>query len=44
MLKTIFLLHTQMKHMTLAISILNNIIPLHTKNANYHLKYPNVLF
>ena len=29
--------------MTLAISMLNNIFPLHTKMQNYHLKYPNVL-
>ena len=29
--------------MTLAISMFNNIFPLHTKTQNYHLKYPNVL-
>ena len=29
--------------MTLAISMLNNIIPLHVKLQNYHLKCPNVL-
>ena len=29
--------------MTLAISMLNNIFPLHTNTQNYHLKYPNVL-
>ena len=28
--------------MTLAISMLNNIFPLHTKMQNYHLKYHNV--
>ena len=26
--------------MTLAIGMLNNIFPLHTKIHNYHLKYP----
>ena len=31
------------KHMPLAMSMLNNIFPLHTKMQNYHLKYPNVL-
>ena len=40
MLKNIFLLHTKM---TLAISTLKNISPLHTKMQDYHLKYPNVL-
>ena len=29
--------------MTLAISMLNNIFPLHTKTQNYHRTYPNVL-
>jgi hypothetical protein len=29
--------------MTLAISTLQNIFPLHTKMQDYHLKYPNVL-
>jgi hypothetical protein len=29
--------------MTLAITMLNNIFPLHTKMQDYHLKYPNVL-
>ena len=29
--------------MTLAISMLENIFPFHTKIQNYHLKYPNVL-
>ena len=29
--------------MTLDISMLNNIFPLHIKTQNYHLKYPNVL-
>ena len=29
--------------MTLAISMFNNIFPLHTKMQNYHLKYLNVI-
>ena len=29
-------------HMTLAIILLNNIFPLHTKTQKYHLKSPNV--
>ena len=29
--------------MTLAISKLKNIFPLHTKMQDYHLAYPNVL-
>jgi hypothetical protein len=29
--------------MTLGISMLNIIFPLHTRTQNYHLKYPNVL-
>ena len=32
------------KQMTLAISMLNNILPLHTEMQNYHLKYLNVLY
>ena len=31
------------KHMTLAISMLIIIFPLHTKMQDYHLKYPIVL-
>ena len=31
------------KHMTLAISMLNNIFQLHVKMQNYDLKYPNVI-
>ena len=31
------------KHMTLAISVLNDIFPLHTQMQNYHLKYSQVL-
>ena len=31
------------KHMTLAISGLKNISPLHTKTQGHHLTYPNVL-
>ena len=29
--------------MTLGISMLSNIFPLHIETRNYHLKYPNVL-
>ena len=29
--------------MTLAVSMLNKIFPLHAKMQNYHLKYLNVL-
>ena len=29
--------------MTIGISMLKNIFPLHPKTQNYHLKYPNVL-
>jgi hypothetical protein len=29
--------------MILAISMLNNISPLHAKTQNYNIKYPNVL-
>jgi hypothetical protein len=43
MLKNIFLLHTKIKHMTLAISTLKNLLALHTKTQDYHHKYPNVL-
>lgn len=31
------------KHMTLGVSMLNNIFHLHTKTYNYHLKHCNVL-
>ena len=41
--KNIFLLILECKHLTLAISMLINILPLHTKAQNYHIKYPNVL-
>ena len=30
------------KHVTLANNILNNVVPIHIKMQNYHLKYPNV--
>ena len=33
----------QYEHVTLAISTLNNICPLHTIIQNYHLMYPNML-
>ena len=42
-LKNIFLLDTKCKHMTLCISMHNNIVNLHIRTQNYHLKYPNVL-
>jgi hypothetical protein len=29
--------------MKLAIGMLNNVFPMHTKTQNYHLKYLNVL-
>ena len=31
------------KHVTLAISTLKNIFPLHTKAQDYHLMYPSAL-
>ena len=31
------------KHMTLVISMLKNIFPLHTKMHDYHLTHPDVL-
>ena len=31
------------KHMTLAISMLNNVLPLYTKTQNWHFKHPIVL-
>ena len=30
--------------MTLAINMLKNTIPLHTKTQNYHCRYPSVLY
>ena len=40
----IFPLHIlKCKHMTLAISKLNNIFALYTKAQDYHLTYPNML-
>ena len=41
-LKNIFLLLTKNKHMTLANRQLKNIIYLHIKTQDSHLKYPNV--
>jgi hypothetical protein len=41
--KNIFLLILKCKHLTLAISMLIHILPLHTKAKYHHIKYPSVL-